>query len=404
MPDKVEKAAWIAVAVAALGYFVDVFDILLFSVVRTASLRSLGVAEDQLLSNGIYLLNSQMIGMLVGGVLWGVWADKRGRLSVLFGSIFLYSAANLANVWVQTVDQYAVLRFLAGFGLAGELGAGVTLVAESLPHNRRGIGTTLIATVGVAGGLAASLVGSFWQWRTAYLIASVMGFVLLFLRVSVQESGLFKALPTDSRQGDLRLLLTSPRLLRYLQCLFVGVPIYFVLGVLVAFAPELGASRGLGSSLTAANAVFYSYLGFISGDLASGLLSQAFGSRKIALGVFLAGTLALSAALLWVGAPSLATVHWLYVGLGFFAGYWAVLVTVAAEQFGTNLRGTVATSLPNFVRGMVVPMTLSLQFLKPSLGFITACGVVLAVIGAIAALSLCFLRETFGSHLSFLEK
>lgn len=401
------RAAWFAVGVAALGYFVDVFDILLFSVVRTASLKSLGLSAQELLDTGIYLINSQMIGMLIGGLIWGVLGDKRGRLSVLFGSIALYSIANILNGFVHTVDQYAILRFLAGLGLAGELGAGVTLVTESLPARQRGLGTTIIATVGVAGGLAASLVGSYWDWRTAYFIAGGMGLLLLCLRVSVLESKMFQSIREKSSvdRGSLLLLFRSrERVFKYLACLFTGVPIYFVLGVLVAFAPELGEAIGLGSSLSAASAVFYSYLGFITGDLASGLYSQWARSRKRAVVLFISLTGIFSVFLLYLPTPSLPLALGLYVLLGFFAGYWAVTVTIAAEQFGTNLRATVATSVPNLVRGMVVPMTLTIKALKPSLGLVSSSAIVLAVVTVLALLSATRLNETFNTELDYLEK
>ncbi|MBY0370909.1 MFS transporter [bacterium] len=405
--QKISRAAKFAVAVAALGYFVDVFDILLFSVVRTTSLNSLGVPVTELLNVGIYLINAQMLGMLVGGVLWGVWGDKRGRLSVLFGSILLYSVANILNGFAQTVDQYAVLRFFAGLGLAGELGAGVTLIVEILPKQSRGLGTTIIATVGVAGGLAASLVGRYWDWRTAYFIAGGMGIALLFLRVSVQESGLFNQVQKKASvaRGSLLLLFSSAdRVKRFVACLLAGVPIYFVLGVLVAFAPEIGAARGMGGSLTAADAVFYSYLGYISGDLASGLLSQYLRSRTRVLYLFILLTAIFSAALLAAPVPSLGYAHGLYVLLGFFSGYWAVFITVAAERFGTNLRATVATSVPNLVRGMVIPMTLSLKALRPHTGLAGACLTVLGVTTVLALVSVWSLKDSFSQDLEFLEK
>lgn len=405
--EKLSFSVKAAVAVAALGYFVDVFDILLFSVVRTASLKDLGVPAERLMDSGVFLINAQMAGMLLGGILWGIWGDKRGRMSVLFGSILLYSLANIANGFAVTVNQYAVLRFLAGLGLAGELGAGVTLVAEILPTAWRGIGTTIIATVGVAGGLTASLVGGAWPWRTAYFIAGGMGLLLLCLRVSVSESGLFRAMAHDPSvaRGDLRLVLHSPqRVLRYLRCLFIGVPIYFVLGIYVTFAPEFGAARGLGTAFTAADAVFYSYIGFILGDLASGLLSQWLRSRRQALVAFI--SLSFVACCLFLFAPGLTLggAKALYVLMGFSAGHWAVMITVSAEQFGTNLRSTVATTIPNFVRGMVIPMTTALQWLKPELGVVSASFWILAVVSVLALGAAFQLKESFSTDLDYLEK
>lgn len=397
----------ILIAVSALGYFVDVFDILLFSVVRTASLKDLGVSNADLLDTGVRLINIQMLGMLVGGVVWGVLGDKRGRLSVLFGSIILYSLANIANGFAQSVDQYAVFRFIAGFGLAGELGAGITLVAEALPKDKRGIGTTIIAATGVAGGFAASVVGSTWDWRQAYFIAGGMGLALLALRVSVHESTLFKkAAKTEAvRRGSLALLFSSPsRVGRLVLCVVVGVPIYFVLGILVTFAPEIGESKGLSKALTAADAVLFCYIGFVSGDLASGMLSQLVRSRRKVLFLFITLTVACSLTLLLLPGPTLKTVHTLYIAIGFFAGYWAVVATLAAEQFGTNLRATVATSAPNFIRGTVIPLTLAMQMLIPAVGLITACVFVVALAGIAALVSTALLKETFATDLDHFER
>jgi MFS family permease len=401
-----QRAAWTAVAVAALGYFVDVFDLILFSLVRVSSLKSLGLEGEQLLHDGVFLLNAQMIGMLLGGVLFGVWGDKKGRLSVLFGSILAYSVANILNGFVQSVPQYAILRFIAGLGLAGELGAGITLVSESLPKEKRGLGTTIVATVGVAGAVAGAIVTQYMDWRTSYFIAGGMGLLLLALRVAVFESGLYEKVSAraDVAKGDLRMLFGSgKRLRRLVFCVLPGLPIWFVLGILVTFAPELGAVKGI-DGLTANDAVLYVYIGFIAGDLGSGLFSQYLRSRKRVLLAFIAITTGLSAVfLLMPSAVELPLVKTLYVALGFGSGYWAVLVTVAAEQFGTNLRSTVATSVPNFVRGAVVPMTLSLNWLKPGLGLVGASLAVLAAVTVLALVSWSRLQESFSRDLDFLE-
>src|SRR5678815_49497 len=141
----VTRGARLAVIVAALGYFVDIYDLLIFGIVRADSLKSIGIAPDAQLGPTQLILNTQMIALLLGGILWGVLGDKRGRISVLFGSIILYSLANIANGFVHTVPQYAAARFLAGLGLAGELGGGITLVSESLDEKTRGHGTTIVA-------------------------------------------------------------------------------------------------------------------------------------------------------------------------------------------------------------------------------------------------------------------
>jgi len=286
-----------AVIVAALGYFVDIYDLILFSVVRVASLNSLGiVAKEAIKAQGEYLISMQMGGMLLGGILWGVLGDKKGRLSVLFGSILIYSLANIANGFVQTLDQYAWLRLIAGIGLAGELGAGITLVSESLPKEKRGLGTMIVATVGVSGAMLAFWVGEGMgqddpqHWRTAYFVGGGLGLLLLLLRVSVFESGMFQKTQSQSevsRGNFWRLFTDTQRLGRYLRCLLIGVPLWFVVGILITFAPEFGKALGVQGPVSAGLAVFWCYFGLVFGDFASGTLSQLLRSRNRALQIFL---------------------------------------------------------------------------------------------------------------------
>lgn len=401
-----DRALRMAILVAALGYFVDVFDLVLFSIFRVESLRAIGVPDEHLLDQGVYLLNCQMLGLLAGGVLWGVWGDKRGRLEVLFGSILLYSLANIANAFVTNVPQYALLRLLAGIGLAGEIGAGITLVSELMPREKRGYGTTIVASVGVSGALGAALVAEMFTWRTAYLIGGVMGLALLALRVSVAESRLFnccKAAP-GVRKGDLRLLLGSwSRLRRYAACILIGSPIWFVVGILVTFSPEIGAALDIEEPLKVGRAVMFYTVGITIGDVASGLLSQYFRSRRAVLGGFLAGAVVLSFQLLTSRGTSAESYYLTLLPLGFCIGYWAVLITTAAEQFGTNLRATVATTVPNFVRGTTVLMTLAFNGLKPVAGVAASAEIVGIFVFAFAAVSVWSLRETFGVDLDFYE-
>ncbi|MDD2941503.1 MAG: MFS transporter [bacterium] len=396
----------IAILVAALGYFVDVYDLVLFSILRVASLKSLGVTGDKLLSDGVLLLNMQMIGMLVGGILWGVWGDKRGRLQVLFGSILLYSFANIANAFVTSVPQYAVLRFLAGMGLAGEIGAGITLVSELMPKETRGYGTTIVATIGVSGAVVAGLVGDMFSWSTAYIIGGVMGLGLLLLRVSVSESGLFESIQRQEgvRCGDIRLLFSSgERFLRYLSSIVIGIPIWFVVGIIVTFSPEISLALGVVGEIKVSTAVLFCYFGITTGDFASGLVSQIWRSRKKTILTFMLLTCGLSLALLNAGGISAEVFYGGLAMIGFFAGYWAVFVTAAAEQFGTNLRATVTTTVPNFVRGTVVLMTLLFNYLKPLIGVIGSAEVVCLIVLIASLLALWCLSETFGKDLNFVE-
>jgi MFS family permease len=399
------KTAFLAVVVAALGYFVDIYDLILFSIVRVASLRDIGVVEGDLLRTGVFLLNMQMAGMLTGGILWGILGDKRGRLSVLFGSIFLYSIANIANGFVDAVGTYAGLRFIAGVGLAGELGAGVTLVSEVLPKEIRGYGTTIVATVGILGAVVASLVGDAFSWRIAYFVGGGMGLALLVLRVGVAESGMFQQvrLQTVSRGDILMLFRSAERCVRYLSVIAIAVPIWYVVGILVTFAPELGRDMGMTRVPTASRAVMFCYVGLAIGDLCSGVLSQILKSRKNVVRIFLALTGLMIAVYFLVGHRSLPLFYTTCVALGFAAGYWAVFVTMASEQFGTNIRATVTTTAPNFVRGAVVPLTSGFQAASARLGIQGSAIAVAVVTLLVALLALRGLEETYGKDLSFLE-
>ncbi|HEY0714866.1 MAG TPA: MFS transporter [Polyangia bacterium] len=414
----VPRAVKLAVLVAALGYFVDIYDLILFSVVRVKSLEALGVTGAEGLSWGLSIINWQMLGMLFGGVLWGIWGDLRGRLSVLFGSIVLYSLANLANAFPDQIasltggtfnalEVYRIIRFLAGVGLAGELGAGITLVSESMGKEHRGFGTTIVASVGICGAIVAVLVGKHLGWRTAYVIGGVMGLALLGLRLGVRESGMFENVRRGSAQRGnfIALFTTWPRIRRYFSVILVGVPIWYVIGVLVTFSPELGRAMGMADVPKAPDAVLAAYSGLVIGDFASGFSSQMIGSRKKILLAFISLTAVFVGVYFTVAARSTTAFYATCVGLGIATGYWAVFVTVASEQFGTNIRATVTTTAPNFVRGSLVPVTLAFEKLREtSLGIQGAALVVGAGTILRAVVALLGLDETHGKDLDFLEE
>lgn len=392
------------VLVSALGYFVDIYDLLLFGIVRVPSLRDLSVPESDMLAVGVRLLNYQMSGMLLGGLVWGVLGDLRGRKSVLFGSILLYSAANFANGFVHDADTYAWLRFLAGVGLAGELGAAITLVAEVMTVKSRGIGTSIVASVGILGAVAAALVGEHFTWRVAYMIGGGLGAALLLLRAGLLESGLFERMKAEgAKRGRFHELLLRPQLFtRYLGCILIGVPIWFVIGVLVTFAPEIAGEMGV-IGVTGSRAIMWCYLGLSIGDLGAGMLSQFWRSRRRAVLAFMSLSLVLLLVYVNVNAWSLNAFYALCAALGFSVGFWAVFVTIGAEQFGTNIRATAATTIPNFVRGSVVPVTFAFQALRAAWGTRPAIVSVGGCVFAAAFVALALLRETYGRDLDYQE-
>jgi len=404
-PSLLSQLLQVPVIVAALGYLVDMYDLFLFSVVRVPSLKALNVADDQLLNEGISLLNYQMAGMLIGGVLWGVIADKRGRLSVLFGSIIMYSLANIGNGFVNSLDQYALLRFIAGVGLAGELGAGITLVTEVLPKEIRGYGTTLVATLGVLGAILAYFVADLFAWRISYFVGGGMGLLLLVLRFNVFESGMFKhAKERSVDRGNIFMILTNgKRLGKYLMAILVGLPIWFVVGILITFSPEFGAAKGI-EGINAGKAVMLAFSGQVGGDIVSGLLSQYMRSRKKVIRLFIVLSLAMVVGYLLIPMQDLFSFYLLCTLLGFCNGYWTLFITIAAELFGTNLRATVATTVPNFVRGATIPLASLFVSFKPDLGVIQA-GLVIGIATSVVALAaLYFLEETFTKDMDFVEK
>jgi MFS family permease len=347
-----------------------------------------------------------MGGMLIGGILWGILGDKRGRLTVLFGSILTYSLANIANGFAQTVLQYEIMRFVAGIGLAGELGAGITLVAEVMPREKRGIGTTVVAGVGILGAVVAALVGDAFSWRIAYFVGGGLGLGLLLVRVGVTESGMFRvAKASGIKHGDFfAFFRNGKRLRRYLAVITVGVPVWYAVGILVTFSPEIAKGMGLTELPKPSTAVMLMYIGLAIGDFGSGFLSHLLKSRKRVLAGFLGLSSLSTIAYFTLGRMSLVAFYAVIVVLGIASGYWAVFVTVASEQFGTNIRATATTTAPNFVRGAVVIVTSSFQALKGPLGVVTSAALVGVVVLVLGFVSLLGLEETHGKDLDFVEE
>lgn len=400
------KHIWLLVIVAALGYFVDIYDLVIFSIVRVQSFHDIGIPEQDMRVNGEYVLNMQMGGLLVGGLLWGVLGDKFGRIKVLFGSILMYSLANIANGFVQDIHSYAIIRFIAGIGLAGELGAGITLVSESMSKNKRGYGTMIVAAVGVLGAVAAYYVSAVFDWRNAYFAGGGMGLLLLILRVGTFESGMFKGVANKQVQkGKLSMLFTDKaRFKRYVYCLLIGLPIWFVVGILITQAPEFGMALNAPITLSAGKGILFTYLGLSIGDVLAGLFAQVTKSRRLA--VFIFQLLIIASTIWYLGSDGLTEqrFHWIAFFMGIAIGYWATFVTIASEQFGTNLRATVTTTAPNFVRGALIPSTLLFEFFVRRSDVITAAYIMVFLLTGIAIFALSQLKESFDRDLDFVEE
>jgi MFS family permease len=398
----------IPVIVAALGYFVDIYDLLLFGIVRIPSLKDLKLGDAEISSIGASILNWQMTGLLVGGILWGILGDKRGRLTVLFGSILTYSLANIGCGLVQDITTYKFLRLLAGIGLAGELGAGITLVSEVLPTRLRAIGTSLVAGVGLFGAVVAYFVVELFTWRHAYFVGGGMGLSLLLLRVGVFESSSFKALLANKphvQRGNFFLFFTNRRrFVTYLKCIGIGLPTWFVIGILATFCNEIGQALHLSEPARPGLAIMWCYVGLAFGDLCSGFISHRLHSRRKAVMLLMSISLLFSMFYLFIPSPSVFQFYFFLLLMGFGIGYWAMFVTIGAEQFGTNLRATAATTVPNMVRGTVVLMTSGYAFFKTHVSPIEAAAYVGIVCFVLGYLSIITIPETHGKDLNFLEE
>lgn len=400
------KNVFLLVLVAALGYFVDIYDLLIFAIVRVKSLKEIGVPEDQMRHVGEYIMNMQMGGLLLGGILWGILGDKFGRIKVLFGSILLYSVANVLNGFVQDVDSYAWIRLVAGIGLAGELGAGITLVSETMSKDKRGYGTMIVAVIGLFGAVAARQVSHYFDWRTAYIVGGCLGFALLLLRIGTFESGLYKNVAESHvSRGDFKILFSNrKRFIRYINCILIGMPLWFVVGILISLSPEFGKALGAKGTLDAGQGIMYSYIGISVGDILAGLLAQFTKSRRLAVLVFL--LLSLCTVMVYLNFKGITPEQfgWLAFIMGVGVGYWATFVTIASEQFGTNIRATVTTTVPNFVRGSLIPITFIFEFFVHRFDIITAAYILIFAVTLIAIVALSQLKETFSKDLNYLEE
>lgn len=399
------------VIVGSLGFFVDIYDLLLFSIVRKSSFKDLGVAVADMKNIGENIISWQMLGLTIGGIAWGIIGDKKGRKNVLFGSICLYSLATIANGFVSNIDQYTFLRFIAGLGLAGELGASITLTSELLPKEKRGIAAAIIATSGVMGTVTAYFVHylSNENWRLCYFIGGAMGIALLFLRVKVLDSKMYDAAKNAQvKMGDFLMILTNrERLFRYLRAITVGLPVWYVIGLLISFSDEFAARFGI-INFDQPKALMLQYVALVFGDMGAGFLSNIIKSRKKTLLIFYA-ILTFFFILFFAlkGGGTAFNMYLICMGLGFGSGISVLYITMSAEQFGTNLRATAAISIPNLVRGFLPLILILFQFLRGNSmlnNYITAAWVTGVIVLVIGLVSLFFTNETFGKELDFVEQ
>jgi MFS family permease len=405
MPSKNTSLFQLAVVVSALGFFVDVYDLLLFGIIRKPSLTDLGLSSSEVLTQGELIISIQMIGLLVGGIVWGIVGDKKGRLNVLFGSILIYSIANILNGMVTDTTQYIILRFFAGVGLAGELGAGITLVSELLPKEKRGVAAAMIASFGILGAVTAFFMKEIFFWRTCYYIGGGLGLVLLALRVRVHESMLFAQLKTQTAdRGNFLMFFTNKdRFYRYFRCILIGLPAWYIIGVLITFSDQFGSAFGI-DGIDPGKAIMFLYLAIAFGDLSVGLLSQRLQSRKKALFIFYGITILFSTLFFLQEGGTVTTFYLICAGLGYGTGFTVVYITMSAEQFGTNLRASAAISIPNMVRGALPLIILLFKFTRNLFdSYVTGAWVTGLILMTIAIVAAVKTEETFGKDLDFIE-
>ena len=415
MKDQAVKSPFnLVVLVAAMGYFVDIYDLQLFNVVSKVSLRGIGITDPAVVERYDYLLFLwQMGGMLAGGLLWGILGDLKGRKSILFGSILLYSIANIANAFVVNLDQYILVRFFAGKSEAGELGAAITLVSEIMHREHRGYGTMLIVTMGALGAVAAGVISNIEmkflglaQWQFAYVVGGVLGLLLLLLRMGTFESGMFdqmKEAKGIQRGNFLMLFRQKDRCIKYLACILIGLPVWYCIGILIKFSEKFAMLNHVDGDVHVGTVIVFTYIGLSVGDLISGLLSQYFRSRKKVVMGYLLATIVLGIIFLYADGLSVTQFYFLSFLIGCATGYWALFVSIATEQFGTNIRATVASTVPNFVRGAVIPITLSFKYLETSNGSTVSAGIVGGVCLGLAIVATLMIDETFSKDLDYYE-
>lgn len=401
---KFSRYEWLAITVVSFGYFVDLYDLMLYSIVRKTSLLSIGVSKESLTNIGIDLMNWQLVGLVLGGLLWGIWADKKGRVSVLFLSILTYSIANIANAYITSVEGYSICRILAGIGLAGELGVGLTLLSETVAPSKRTIAGMLVTAFGMLGGALAALVASRIPWQTAYLTGGGIGLVMLIVRYKIKESVLFQKSKENKTKGNLLYIIKNKKLLlKYLACIFSGSTAFIFTGIFIALAPEFGKAVGVKAEISAGTAIFYYLISVAGADIFAGFLSKYLQSRKKVLILFiLVQTLAV---FLYLFYPS-STVEGFYFRcalLGVGVGYWGVLITNTAEQFGTNIRATVTTSMSNIIRGIAFPAGILFKNLIPKMGIIYSAAFVILFLLIISLLAVLSLKDKFETNLNYTE-
>ncbi|HVW15606.1 MAG TPA: MFS transporter [Mucilaginibacter sp.] len=404
--SKTNRNVFFLVLVASLGYFVDIYDLLVFSIVRMPSLLAIGVKSADIKNTGIAILNWQMFGLLIGGLVWGIMGDKLGRIKVLFGSILLYSVANFINGRVTGVNEYIIVRFIAGIGLAGELGAGITLVTETMKTTKRGYGTMIVSVIGLFGAAAANLVAKNLDWHWAYYVGGILGIFLLLLRLGTYESGLYKEVENRrvSRGNFLMLFTNFSRFIKYLYCILVGAANWFIIGILITLSPEFGKALGAKVPLNAGDGVFYSYIGIAIGGVFAGLLSQVTRSRRLTVVIFV--LISALSVVCYLSAKGITTTEfmWLSLFLGIGVGYWPIFVTIPAEQFGTNIRATVTTTVPNFIRASLIPISIAFKAFSATYGMITSAYIMIAILSAIALFAVSQLKESFHKELDYIEE
>lgn len=410
-----EQSIALLILVASLGYFVDAYDLIIASVVRSSAIVELGLAQVGTPEHTKYAQLFEYVqsaGILLGGIIFGVYSDKKGRKKALYYSIAIYSIANILNgllsasvPFVGTV--YCILRFICGFALAAELSIGIVMISETMKAKHRGYGTMIVVSFGILGAVLAAVLFEFIgiHWQTLYLIGGIAGVLLLIFRFSVKETNPFLDLENqESERGSWVMIFKNRRLLKILfNAILLGFPIYFFISIPIKFATDYGKELGLTIKGTIPIIVFY--IAMSVSDIIANYLCQLFENRKKVLYFYL-GLCTISVFLLHFYPPTTPEQYFYLFSplMGFASGYWALLITFTNEQIGTNIRSTYTTAVPNVVRSLFIPIQLLLTVLQPTFGTSTSVFYIGVLAVILALLGLYSLKETWGKNLKFIDE
>jgi MFS transporter, putative metabolite:H+ symporter len=381
------------------GYFIDIFDLVLFSTLRISSFEELKITDPTYWT--VVFFNLQMTGILVGGIFWGKMADIKGRSWSFMGTILVFSIANIINGLTSSLTVYGICRFIAGFGLAGEMGSGIALICEKVPDEKRSLYLGFVSSLGCIGAVLSGWLGDIVYWRYLFIGSGFAGILLTLLRKNLLEPDLFRKTATlNIPRGQWKTLFQSPPdLIRFILLIFLGIPMWYIIGILWSFSTEMTSTIGL-NIFTSGQAILWGYVGVWMGDMLMPFVSQFLKSRIFTIQICLIMMLLGVIYLFQFQPHSLLSFQLTHIFLGFTIGYWAVYATLCGESFGTNIRALTSTSLPSLIRFSSIPMMIIYQYGRDENELNIALGMGLTVL-CISMITTYFIKDTFQKDIDF---